>query len=536
MKLGAPMATIDLDTGRYRAVLFGLDTVIIDTASIHLAAWKHLFDHYLTARAPAAGEDHRPFTEADYARHVKGKTRVDAVLDFLASRGIGLPRGQVSDRTGQHSGYGLATLADHHLRDAVAASGVTVFGDAAALLDMLHRRHVTTGVVSTSSAGPVLDHAAVAGLFDVRVDRVLAHERCVPDLPDAAIYRETARALGVSPADTVVIAGDETGLDAARRGGFGLIIGIARTGPPQRLLQAGADRVITSLSEITVQPSPEGVGQRRLSTMPDALEHWDELANRLRGRRLVLLFDFDGTLTAIQDDPAAVTLPVQYRQVLQELAGSCPLAVISGRDLRDIRQRVRVGRLWYAGSHGFELAGPDDELITHDAGEKALPDLDEAERRLAGELTRIPGALVDRKRFALAVHYRHVVPKAIDDLYAIVRRTATSLPRLTITHGRKVIELVPDVDWNKGRALLWLLDHLKLTPGTDTVPLYAGDDLTDEDALHAIRNTGVGIVVRSTEHGDRPTWAHFAVDNPDALHTLLTRIAALIKTTVRHSR
>lgn len=191
----SPMATIDLDAGRYRAVLFGLDTVITDTTSIHLAAWKHLFDRYLTARASAAGEVHK----ADYGRHVKGKTHVDAVLDFLASRGIHLPCGQASDRTGQHSGHGLATLADHHLRDAVAASGVTVADDAAALLDTLHRQHVRTGVVSTSPAGPVLDHAAVAGPFDIRVDRVLAHERGVPDLPDPAIYRDTAHPLGMPP-------------------------------------------------------------------------------------------------------------------------------------------------------------------------------------------------------------------------------------------------------------------------------------------------------------------------------------------------
>lgn len=264
---------------------------------------------------------------------------------------------------------------------------------------------------------------------------------------------------------------------------------------------------------------------RRMSVVPDGLTHWAELTARLRDRRWALLFDFDGTLADIADDPAAVSLPDARRRTLRELARRCPVAVLSGRDLRDVRQRVGIGELWFAGSHGFELAGPDGGLSTHPAGEAVLPDLDEAERQVSRELHGIAGALVDRKRFALAVHYRNVDPDAVDDLTRLVRGVGATLPSLKVTHGRLVIELLPNVDWNKGRALLWLLD--RLTPGVDVLALYAGDDLTDEDALYAVRDTGMGIVVRSTEHGDRATWAHYGVDGPDALGVLLARIASL---------
>ncbi|TDD37082.1 trehalose-phosphatase [Saccharopolyspora elongata] len=520
------MVTTNIDPCHHRAVLFDMDGVITDTATVHSAAWKRLFDQYLADRTRTPGEDHRPFSDADYTQYVDGKPRVDGVLDFLSSRGITLPRGSADDDIGLETGHGLGKLKDRYFRDALASTGALLFDDAEPLIGSLRRHGIRTAVISASrNCARVLEQAGAAQLFDVRVDGVLADELGLPGKPDPAVFLEATRRLDTPASASVVVEDAQAGVQAARIGGFGLVIGVARTGPPSRLLEAGADAVVSALSDVSVAESAE----RRLSEVPDGLDRWDEIADRLQGRRPVLLLDFDGTLAPIRDDPTKVTMPLKAREVLQRLARNCPVAILSGRDLQDVRRRVRIDGLWYAGSHGFELAGPDDAPITQQAGDSALPDLDDAERLLSSELEPVPGARVDRKRFALAVHYRNVRPDDVDHVISTVDRIGGAFPSLRTAQGRRVVELLPDIDWNKGRALRWLLDRMGLS-GTAVVPVFAGDDYTDEDALREIHEDGIGLVVRSAEHGDRLTWAHYSVDNPRSLIALLARFASLAET------
>ncbi|MEV0084848.1 trehalose-phosphatase [Saccharopolyspora sp. NPDC050642] len=519
------MAATSIDPLRHHAVLFDLDGVLTDTATVHAAAWKRLFDGYLAERTPAPAEDHLPFTGDDYLRHVDGKPRVDGVRDFLRSRGIRLPLGSAGDAAGRETCHGLGKLKDGYFRDALDAQGVAVFDDAIALIESLHRHGVRTAVISASrNCAAVLERAGIAHLFGVRVDGVVAEELGLPGKPDPAVFFEAARRLGVRPSSCAVVEDSESGVDAARVGGFALVVGVARSDSPTRLLEAGADVVVSSLADVAVA----GSGERRLSEVPDALDRWTEIADRLRGHRPAVLLDFDGTLAPIRDDPTAVALPAGTREVLEVLAQRCPVAMISGRDLRDLRERVRVEDAWCAGSHGFELAGPDGTSVAQQSGETALPDLDEAERLLSAELRPVAGALVDRKRFAVAVHYRNVRPDEVERVISTVRRVGDARPGLRTTHGRCVVELLPDIDWNKGRALRWLLDRIGLV-GHDVVPVFAGDDYTDEDALREVHDDGIGIVVLSAEHGDRLTWARYSVDGPRSLCALLSRIAPLVQ-------
>ncbi|KAA5838073.1 trehalose-phosphatase [Saccharopolyspora hirsuta] len=516
------MVATSIDPIRHRAVLFDVDGVLTDTARLHAAAWRRLFDPYLAGRPPSPAEDHRPFTDDDYHHHVDGKSRIDGVLDFLRSRGIRLPRGDVEDEAGRETAHGLGGLKDGYFLAALDQHGVEVFPDAVALVESLRRHGVGTAAISASrNCGRVLERAGIAHLFGVRVDGVVADQLHLPGKPDPAVFREAARRLGVPPSHSVVVEDAEAGAAAARAGGFALVLGVARAGPPDRLLASGADAVVSSLDEV-VLASP---GQRRLSEVPDGIERWADLADRVRGRRPVLLLDFDGTLAPIRKDPAKVALPVRTRSALQDLVRRCPVAVISGRDLSDVRSRVRVDGVWCAGSHGFELAGPGDGSIAQEAGEAALPDLDAAEQRLTAELEPVAGALVDRKRFALAAHYRNVRPEEVDRVVSAVRRVGSELPGLRVAPGRKVVELLPDIDWHKGRAVRWLLERAGLT-GAEHVPVFAGDDHTDEDALREIHDDGFGIVVLSAEHGDRLTWARCSVDGTRPLLDLLSRIAA----------
>ncbi|RRO18647.1 trehalose-phosphatase [Saccharopolyspora rhizosphaerae] len=517
------MVATGLDPRRHRGVVFDVDGVITNTAAVHAAAWKRMFDDYVAERPPAPGEDHRPFSNEDYVDHVDGKRRIDGVRDFLNSRGISLPLGGADDVAGAHTAHGLGKLKDRYFTDSLASSGTLLFEDVVPLVEALREHGVRTAVVSASrNCRAVLSRAGAEQLFDVLVDGVLADDLGLPGKPDPAIFLKAARRLDLPASACVVVEDASVGVRAGRRGEFGRVIGIARFGPPNRLVRAGADVVVSTLADITVTTTPD----RRLSEVGDAHRCWDEIAQRLRGRRVVLVLDFDGTLSPICDDPAGADMSPRTRDVLQRLSRSIPVAVLSGRDLQDVRHRVGLEDLWYAGSHGFELAAPGGETAAHGLGEPASADLDEAERLLGAELREVPGAEVDRKRFALAVHYRHVEPGLIGDVLSAVDRVGRSRPTLRVAHGRQVVELVPDVEWNKGWALRWLLKRMG-PASAGAVPVFAGDDYTDENALHEIHHDGVGVVVRSAEHGDRLTWAHYAVNDPCSLTELLAHLASL---------
>jgi alpha,alpha-trehalase len=151
-----------------------------------------------------------------------------------------------------------------------------------------------------------------------------------------------------------------------------------------------------------------------------------------------------------------------------------------------------------------------------------VPDLiDEAARRLRRELAGIEGLLIEPKRFAVSIHFRLVDEREIPRIQKAVNEAAAALPGLRKAHGKKLFELRPDLDWDKGKALLWLLETLGLDR-PDVVPLYLGDDLTDEDAFAAIAGRGVGILV--TEE-PRDTAADYALRDTDEVRELLERLA-----------
>jgi alpha,alpha-trehalase len=238
------------------------------------------------------------------------------------------------------------------------------------------------------------------------------------------------------------------------------------------------------------------------------------------GRQLLLCLDFDGTLSEIVSDPDAATLVNGAAEALENLAAQCPVAILSGRDLADIRDRVGLPGIWYAGSHGFELIGPDGTYHHNDSAAAAVPVLDTAAAELRDELKHIPGARVEHKRYAVAVHFRNVAPERVSEIVATTHRHGQR-HGLRVTGGRKVVELRPDIDWDKGTALAWIRDQIHQSGRV--LPLYVGDDLTDEDAFDAVRFNGIGVVVRHDEDGGRPTAAQFTLNNPTEVREFLRR-------------
>ncbi|HEU4360137.1 MAG TPA: trehalose-phosphatase [Mycobacterium sp.] len=362
-----------------------------------------------------------------------------------------------------------------------------------ALVHQLHQAGVRTAVFSSDR-----NRAAVPGLFGVGDDGP----------PDPATAIEAAGRLAALPGRCVVVDNAEAGVAAARSAGFALVIGMDRSGRGggAKLHQAGADVVAADLSEVTVR-----TGDRPMSALPDAM------TALVIPDRPAVFFDFDGTLSEIVNDPDAARLVAGAAEALQALATCCPVAVVSGRGLTDVQQRIGLSDIWYAGSHGFELAGPDGSRHQNDATAAAVPVLAEAAASLRAQLDPVPGVLVEHKRFAVAVHYRNAAREEIGTVIAAVR-TAGQRYRLRVTTGREVIELRPDVDWDKGKTLRWVIDQLAAHEGAGRrSPIYLGDDITDEDAFDAVHDpdvSGIGIVVRHTEDGDRATAARFALDSP----------------------
>jgi trehalose 6-phosphate phosphatase len=352
-------------------------------------------------------------------------------------------------------------------------------------------------------------HDAV--LFDTEVDPTPLVARLQEAGVDAADFSSTdpagaADRLGVRPGRSAVIAVDAAGVTAARDGGFALVIGVDRTGQDE-YLSLGADTVVADLSEIAVR-----TGDLRMSQLPDALQALSR-AGGLFARPPAVFFDFDGTLSDIVDDPDAARPVAGAAEALQKLAAHCPVAVLSGRDLADVTKRVGLPGIWYAGSHGFELTAPDGTHHQNDAAAEAIPMLEEAAARLREQLGLIPGVVVEHKRFGVAIHYRNAARDRVGEVAAAVR-AAGQRDGLKVTTGREVIELRPDIDWDKGKTLRWVMDHLQQTPSAPLVPIYLGDDITDEDAFDAVRNDGIPILVRHNDDGDRATAALFALDSP----------------------
>ncbi len=246
---------VTIDPRCYDAVIFDLDGVVTDTASIHRSAWAMSFDEFLARRPQRVNEDHSPFTDDDYRRFVDGKLRYDGVADFLASRGVSLPPGTPSDAT-DATVYGLGNRKQQVFLG-LLDNGVPLFDSTVALVCTLQKVGVRTAVVTSSrNCGHVLRAAGIGDLFGVCVDGVVAAELGLPGKPDPAVLAEAARRLGAQPQRSVVVEDAEVGVAAGRNGGFALVIGVDRTGHAQELLLNGADVIVADLAEVEVVLSP----------------------------------------------------------------------------------------------------------------------------------------------------------------------------------------------------------------------------------------------------------------------------------------
>jgi trehalose 6-phosphate phosphatase len=229
---------------------------------------------------------------------------------------------------------------------------------------------------------------------------------------------------------------------------------------------------------------------------------WDEVAHRLKSaEHILLLSDYDGTLTPIVDKPELATIPKDIKKLLRKLAKDrrYTVGIISGRALADLKSKVDLDGIIYAGNHGLEIEGFGSSFLEPIA-EEMRPFLHMLNQALSATLRGIKGVFVEDKGLTVSVHYRLVDDTdegKVKDTFRNVTDTLNVMGKIRITQGKKVYEIRPPGDWDKGKAITWLMAECKEVRGKGgALPIYLGDDLTDEDGFKVIeRSDGISIFV-----------------------------------------
>ena len=234
------------------ACLFDMDGVVTQTAVVHAAAWKEMFDEFLRKYADSTGTEFVPFDpHADYDAYVDGKPRLDGTRAFLESRGIHIPEGTPDDPPGTPTLYGLSNRKNDLVLAKIAAGGVQVYDGSIAYIKAVRAGRIATAIVSASAnTQQVLKSAGIEGLFDVRIDGVVAKERALRGKPAPDTFLAAAEALGVPAAHAVAFEDAQAGVAAGHAGHFALVVGVDRVGQAAELREHGADVVVKDLSEL----------------------------------------------------------------------------------------------------------------------------------------------------------------------------------------------------------------------------------------------------------------------------------------------
>ena len=237
-----------------RGCLFDLDGVITQTAKVHGAAWKEMFDDYLRERARQTGQPFAAFEAADYEEYVDGKPRYDGVRSFLASRGIELPEGRDDDPPGALTVRGLGNRKNELFRQRAREDGVEAYPGSVRYLRAARDAGLRHAVVSSSrNCHDVVVGAGIEDLLEVRVDGVTAKQERLRGKPAPDTFLAGARALGLTAAEAAVFEDALAGVAAGRAGDFGFVVGVDRVGQAEALKDHGADVVVTDLAELMEQ-------------------------------------------------------------------------------------------------------------------------------------------------------------------------------------------------------------------------------------------------------------------------------------------
>ncbi|CAN6311971.1 unnamed protein product [Urochloa humidicola] len=277
---------------------------------------------------------------------------------------------------------------------------------------------------------------------------------------------------------------------------------------------------------------------------PSALTSFEAITDLAASKRLALFLDYDGTLSPIVDNPANALMSDEMRAAVRHVASLFPTAIISGRSRDKVFDFVKLNELYYAESHGMDIMGPvrkaadsngvecirstdsqGKEVNLFQPASEFLPRISEVYKKLDESVKDIDGAKMEDNKFCVSVHYRNVAEDDYKKVFQRVTAVLEDYPCLRLTHGRKVFEVRPVIDWNKGKAVEFLLESLGLNESDDVLPIYVGDDRTDEDAFKVLKasNRGFGILVSSIP---KESDAFYSLRDPAEVMEFLRKLAA----------
>ncbi|KNA17803.1 hypothetical protein SOVF_076230 [Spinacia oleracea] len=273
---------------------------------------------------------------------------------------------------------------------------------------------------------------------------------------------------------------------------------------------------------------------------PSAITSFEQITHFAKGKRLALFLDYDGTLSPIVDNPDMAFMSEDMRSAVKNVSKLFPTAIISGRSRDKVYEFVGLTELFYAGSHGMDIMSPvkgsdafnghpncvkltdkqGKEAVLFQPASEFVPMIEEVYASLVETTREIKGATVENNKFCVSVHYRNVEEKNWKTIALRVCAILKEYPRLRLTHGRKVLEIRPVINWNKGKAVEFLLESLGLSDSDEVLPIYVGDDRTDEDAFKFLReeNRGYGILVSSIP---KESNAFYSLKNPSEVMEFL---------------
>ncbi|XP_074279682.1 putative trehalose-phosphate phosphatase 2 isoform X2 [Silene latifolia] len=278
-----------------------------------------------------------------------------------------------------------------------------------------------------------------------------------------------------------------------------------------------------------------------LKKHPSALDTFKEMMCAAQGKTIAVFLDYDGTLSPIVNDPDTAFMTDKMRTVVHDVASCFPTSIISGRSRDKVYEFVKLDNIYYAGSHGMDIMAPlhplktvnfkfhakavdrkGNKLAIYQPANKYLPEI--KQKSLIEKTSVIDGVQIEDNKFCMSVHFRNMLDQDLNELEHKVNSVLEEHPNFRLTRGKKVLEIRPPVDWDKGHALEYLLDSLGLSSSNDVLPIYIGDDTSDEDAFKRIhqKRQGYSIIVTSKP---RETWASYSLYDTSEVMLFLEHLA-----------
>jgi len=237
----------------------------------------------------------------------------------------------------------------------------------------------------------------------------------------------------------------------------------------------------------------------------------------IRDKNIFLFFDFDGTLVPIQKNPENCYISPDIKNILESIQNKIKIGIISGRDLEDIKRRVLIHGIYYSGSHGLEIERENIKYI-HPEAKTIKPLIDRIYRRLIEEMRDFRDVFVEKKAFSFTLHYRRVLPEQRNNLKKLFFRILKDFnqEKIKILKGKMVFEVMPAVDWDKGKAVLFIINYFN----KKFFPIFIGDDKTDETVFKAIKNTGLAVRIGHSKN----TEAIYYLKNQKEIYKFLSTL------------